>query len=40
MENSHPRILLQLCKKYNIDCENLTEYINNREYFLNKISDN
>ena len=40
MENSHPRILLYLCKKYNIDCRNLTEYINSREYFLNKISDN
>ena len=40
MENFHPRILLYLCKKYNIDCENLIEYINNREYFLNKISDN
>ena len=40
MENSHPRILLYLCKKYNIECKNLIEFINNREYFLNKISDN
>ena len=40
MENSHPRILLYLCKKYNIDCRNLIEYINNREYFLKKISNN
>ena len=40
MENSHPRILLYLCKKHNIDCKNLIEYINNREYFLDKISDN
>ena len=40
MNNSHPRILLYLCKKHNIDCRNLIEYINNREYFLNKISDN
>ena len=40
MENSHPRILLYLCKKHNINCENLIEYINNREYFLNKISYN
>ena len=40
MENSHPRILLYLCKKHNIDSENLIGYINNREYFLNKISDN
>ena len=40
MENSHPRILLYLCKKRNVDCENLIEYINNREYFLSKISNN
>ena len=40
MENSHPRILLYLLKKHNIDCRNLIEYINNREYFLDKISDN
>ena len=40
MENSHPIILLYLCKKHNINSKNLIEYINNREYFLNKISDN
>ena len=40
IENSHPRILLYLCKKHNIDCKNLIEYINNREYFLSKISNN
>ena len=40
MEISHPRILLYLCKKHNINCNNLIEYINNREYFLNKISHN
>ena len=40
MENSHPRILLYLCKKHYINCENLIEYINNREYFLSKISNN
>ena len=40
MENSHPRILLYLCEKYNIKHKNLIEYIDNREYFLNKISDN
>ena len=39
MNNSHPRILLCLCKKHNIECKNLIEYINYREYFLNKISD-
>ena len=40
MNNSHPRILLYLCKKHNTDCRNSIEYINNREYFLNKMSDN
>ena len=40
MENSHPRILLYLCKKYNIECKNLIEYINNREHFLKEISNN
>ena len=39
MENSHPKILLYLCKKHNINCKNLIEYISYREYFLNKISD-
>ena len=33
MENPHPRILLYLCKKYNIECKNLIEYINNRVFF-------
>ena len=40
MNNCHPRILLYLCKNYNIDHKNLIEYISNREYFLNKISNN
>ena len=40
MENSHPRISLCLCERHNIECKNLIEYINNREYVLNKISDN
>ena len=40
MSNSHPKILLYLCEKYNIKHENLINYIDNREYFLNKISDN
>ena len=40
MENSHPRILLYLCKKHKIYCEKLNEYINNREYLLSNISDN
>ena len=40
MNNSHPRILLYLCKKHNIDCKSLIEYINNREHFLSEISNN
>ena len=40
MSNAHPRVLLYLCEKYNIKHENLNEYITNREYFLNKISNN
>ena len=40
MENSQPRVLLYLCEKYNIKHEKLINYINNREYFLNKISKN
>ena len=40
MENSLPSALLYLCKKHNVDCKNLKEYITNREYFLSKISDN
>ena len=36
MENSHPRILSYLCKKHNIDCKNLIEYINNRENFFKR----
>ena len=40
MNNSHPMILLYLCKKHNIECKNSIEYINNSEYFLNIISDN
>ena len=40
IENSHPQILLYLCRKHNINCKDLTKYINNREYFLNKISEN
>ena len=31
MENLHPRILLYLYKKHNIECENLIDYVNNRE---------
>ena len=40
MENSHPKILLFLCKKHNIGCKNSIEYINDRKYSLNEISNN
>lgn len=35
--NAHPNFLEQLCKNNNIECECLTEYINNRETILNDI---
>lgn len=37
MVNAHPCILLQLCKKYNYHCPNLTLYINERKKCLNSI---
>ena len=37
MRNAHPKILYQLCKKYDYDCECLEKYINNREEILEKI---
>ena len=40
MCNCHPEILSYLCKKYNINCDILNEYINNRENLLNQISHN
>lgn len=35
--NAHPNLLEQLCKNNNIDCDCLTEYVNNRENILNEI---
>ena len=37
--NSHPRILQQLFKNHNIDCEKLNYLISNREEFLKSIMD-
>lgn len=37
MVNAHPTMLLQLCQKNNIDCEELEEYVNNRDGHLKKL---
>ncbi len=37
IENCHPNILLQICKKNNIDCDNLNEYVVNRNNILKKV---
>ena len=34
MVNAHPTIMLYLCKKHNICCENLEYYVNNRDQVL------
>lgn len=34
IKNAHPEILLKLCKEDNVDCEDLEEYITNREKLL------
>ena len=34
MVNAHPTIMLYLCKKHNISCENLEYYVNNRDQVL------
>ena len=38
MSNAHPNILLNLCKKHDIDTPNLEKYINNREDLLKDLS--
>lgn len=38
MKNAHPTILLYLCKTNNIKCENLEQYVNNREFHLNTLA--
>lgn len=37
MVNCHPVILYQLCKKNNIECQELEHYINNRNELLQKV---
>jgi len=37
IQNAHPSFLLQICKKYNIDCENLEDYVLNRQTYLNEV---
>lgn len=37
INNCHPEILYNLCKKHDIDCEYLLEYINNREEKLQEL---
>jgi hypothetical protein len=34
MKNAHPTILLYLCKNNNIKCENLEQYVSNRDFHL------
>ena len=34
--NCHPTLLYQMCKKNNIECEYLNQYINNRDNILNE----
>ena len=37
MVNAHPTILIQFCKKYNIDCGLFEDYVNNRDYYLQSL---
>lgn len=37
MVNAQPRILVQYCKKHDIECEKLQEYVDNRDHLLKKI---
>ena len=39
IDNAHPVILLELCKKYNIVCPCLDYYVNNRKECLNEIME-
>jgi hypothetical protein len=36
MENAHPSILLQYCKKNDIKCDNLEHYVNNRNDIISR----
>jgi hypothetical protein len=37
IDNCHPTILYQICKKYNIECDNLEDYVNNRNDYLKEV---
>ena len=37
IDNAHPSILLQICKKNEIDCEYLEEYVNDRESIFKRL---
>ena len=39
MVNCHPTILYYICKENNISCINLTEYIENRDKYLEEIAE-
>ena len=39
IENCHPVILLQMCKKNDIDCDNLEDYVENRGKYLKEVMD-
>ena len=36
MKNAHPTIIYNLCKKYNVPCCYLEEYVNNRKKLLDQ----
>ncbi len=38
IENCHPSVLFQICKKFNIECANLEMYVNNRKHYLDMVS--
>jgi len=37
MNNCHPNILVNICRKHNIDCFEVQRYINNRDEYLNEL---
>ena len=39
MCNAHPSILVKLCDKHNINCDELRRYVQNRDEFLNDLTE-
>jgi len=37
MQNAHPKVLTYLCKKHNIECPNLSYYVENRNAILERL---